>query len=65
MLLVGDKQEDNILRNTLMGYSAVVGGADGVEVRRHDIRNPVEKDKERQGDLLEALVTFLERKLCL
>ncbi|MAO45806.1 MAG: methylmalonyl-CoA mutase [Crocinitomicaceae bacterium] len=65
VLLVGDKQEDNILRNTLMGYSAVLGGADGVEVRRHDIRNPVEKDKERARRLARNVSHILREEAML
>ena len=32
--------EDNLLRHTIMAYGAVMGGADGIEVRRHDFISP-------------------------
>ena len=41
-LFVKDNQNDNILRNTLMGYAAVIGGADSIEILRHDSRLPEE-----------------------
>ena len=41
-LFVKDNQNDNILRNTLMGYAAVIGGADSIEILRHDTRAPEE-----------------------
>jgi methylmalonyl-CoA mutase len=35
LLLVENKKEDNILRNSLMCYGAVIGGADSIEIRPH------------------------------
>jgi methylmalonyl-CoA mutase len=42
---VKDVQEDNLLRHTMMAYGAVVGGADGIEVRGHDILSPLKDEK--------------------
>jgi len=39
ILSVLDIAEDNLLRNTIMAYGSVLGGADGIEVRRHDFPN--------------------------
>ena len=41
---VSDIIEDNLLRHALMAYGAVLGGADGIEVRRHDFISPSEDD---------------------
>lgn len=46
-MFVGSKQNDNILRNTLMGYASVIGGADSIEIRPHDFRNPQNEERER------------------
>ncbi|MBM72187.1 MAG: methylmalonyl-CoA mutase [Crocinitomicaceae bacterium] len=45
VLYTSDNQNDNILRNSLMGYAAVIGGADSIEIQNHDFRSP--KDGER------------------
>jgi methylmalonyl-CoA mutase len=42
---VKEMQEDNLLRHTMMAYGAVVGGADGIEVRGHDILSPLKEEK--------------------
>ncbi|PCJ79978.1 MAG: methylmalonyl-CoA mutase [Bacteroidetes bacterium] len=39
ILSVPDLAEDNLLRNTVMAYGSVLGGADGIEIRRHDFPN--------------------------
>ena len=41
---VGDFIEDNLLRHTFMAYGAVLGGADAIEVRRHDFISPSKDD---------------------
>ena len=41
---VSDIIEDNLLRHTIMAYGAVLGGADSIEVRRHDFIAPAEDD---------------------
>ena len=45
VLYTSDNQNDNILRNSLMGYAAVIGGADSIEIQNHDFRSP--EDGER------------------
>ena len=40
VLSVPSNSEDDILRNSIMGYGAVLGGADGIELRPHDYRLP-------------------------
>ena len=42
---VKEIQEDNLLRHTIMAYGAVIGGADGIEVRGHDILLPLKDEK--------------------
>ena len=51
VLSVSSQSEDDILRNTVMGYGAVLGGADGIEIRTHDHRLP----STTQQDTINAL----------
>jgi methylmalonyl-CoA mutase len=51
VLSVRNLAEDNLLRHTIMAYAAVLGGADGIEVRRHDFMNPA-KDATSSGQAL-------------
>ena len=39
VLYVSENQNDNILRNSIMGYAAVISGADSIEILSHDFRN--------------------------
>ena len=46
VLSVASNSEDDILRNSIMGYGAVLGGADGIELRPHDHRLPSDNDQD-------------------
>lgn len=65
LLLVDDICEDNILRNTLMAYGSIVGGADSVEVRRHDLRKPVDSDAEKARRLARNICHILREEAML
>lgn len=65
LLLVNDICEDNILRNTLMAYGSIIGGADSVEVRRHDLRNPVEAEAEKARRLARNICHILREEAML
>lgn len=65
LLLVNDICEDNILRNTLMAYGSIVGGADSVEVRRHDLRDPKNAEAEKARRLARNICHILREEAML
>ena len=63
VLYVSENTNDNILRNTIMGYAAVIGGADSIEILRHDHRRS--EDAERAYRLARNISHILQEEAML
>ena len=63
VLYVSENTNDNILRNTIMGYAAVIGGADSIEILRHDHRRS--EDAERAYRLARNISHILREEAML